>query len=178
MMKYEYLKGSEKDFECAPEWATVIASGTSSGHKFYLEGMMPGLKYGSLLTGLESQIYDIHVNSNIIAERRPIIEPSWDGVGLPPVGSKVEWMSDKYGWLGGTIAAYDERYPNVAIIRHNDGYTGCHRNEIRTHADKKRDAAVESLMRIVCSPSQAYAIVNKIYDAIAAGKIPGVKLVD
>lgn len=66
----------------------------------------------------------------------------WDGTGLPPVGMKVEWLSDKYGWLGGTVAAHDAKYPLIAIIRHNDGYTGCHRHELRTEAERAIDEMV------------------------------------
>ena len=66
----------------------------------------------------------------------------WDGIGLPPVGMKVEWLSDKYGWLGGTVAAHDAKYPLIAIIRHNDGYTGCHRHELRTEAERAIDEMV------------------------------------
>lgn len=68
---------------------------------------------------------------------------SWDGTGLPPVGMKVEWLSDKYGWLGGTVAAHDAKYPLIAIIRHNDGYTGCHRHELRTEAERAIDEMVQ-----------------------------------
>lgn len=102
--------------------------------------------------------------------------PVWNGEGLPPVGMKVEWLSDKYGWLGGTVAAHDAKYPLIAIIRHNDGYTGCHRHEIRTEAERKREAArngIYAAMDIVDGD-----IADAIYDAIAAGKIPGVKLED
>lgn len=66
----------------------------------------------------------------------------YDGTDLPPVGMKVEWLSDKYGWLGGTVAAHDAKYPLIAIIRHNDGYTGCHRHELRTEAERAIDEMV------------------------------------
>lgn len=42
----------------------------------------------------------------------------------------------------------------------------------------KRDAAVEIMTQILCSPSQSSAIAKKIYDAIAAGEITGLKLED
>ena len=104
------------------------------------------------------------------------VAPVWSGEGLPPVGMKVEWLSDKYGWLGVTVAAHDAKYPLIAIIRHNDGYTGCHRHEIRTEAERKREAArngIYAAMDIVDGD-----IADAIYDAIAAGKITGVKLED
>lgn len=102
--------------------------------------------------------------------------PVWNGEGLPPVGMKVEWLSDKYGWLGGTVAAHDAKYPLIAIIRHNDGYTGCHRYEIRTEAERKREAARNGIYAAIDIVDGDIA--DAIYDAIAAGEIPGVKLED
>lgn len=102
-------------------------------------------------------------------------QKSWGGVGLPPIGTKVEWRSEKYGWIGGTVAAHDHKYPLVAIIRHNDGYVGCHRDEIRTENDKKRDYAVGAMERawesVTDKPAYKFEV---IYDAIAAGEIPGI----
>ena len=66
----------------------------------------------------------------------------WDGTGLPPVGMEIEWLSDEYGRLGGTVAAHDAKYPLIAIIRHNDGHTGCHRHELRTEAERAIDEMV------------------------------------
>lgn len=82
----------------------------------------------------------------------------WDGTGLPPVGMKVEWLSDKYGWLGGTVAAHDAKYPLIAIIRHNDGYTGCHRHELRTEAE----CAIDEMVRLSGVSTGAAKI---LYDA-------------
>lgn len=100
-------------------------------------------------------------------------QPVWDGEGLPPVGVKVEWLSEQYGWLGGTVAAHDAKYPLIAIIRHNDGYTGCHRHEIRTESDRKRGEAIDALISLGVFTRP---VAEKTVDAIAAGKIPGVEL--
>ena len=81
-------------------------------------------------------------HSTAIVTREQYEVTGWDGTGLPPVGMKVEWLSDKYGWLGGTVAAHDAKYPLIAIIRHNDGYTGCHRHELRTEAERAIDEMV------------------------------------
>lgn len=54
--------------------------------------------------------------------------PQWNGEGLPPVGASVEWFSPVYGWLGGRAVGHDGA---VAVISHNDGYTGCHPHEVR-----------------------------------------------
>ena len=44
-----------------------------------------------------------------------------------PVGSPCEWLSE-FGWLGGKVVGYDG---GVTIVRHNDGYEGCHLGEVR-----------------------------------------------
>ena len=59
--------------------------------------------------------------------RRPDT-PQRNGEGLPPVGASVEWFSPVYGWLGGRVVGHDGA---VAVISHNDGYTGCHLHEVR-----------------------------------------------
>ena len=103
----------------------------------------------------------------------------WDGEGLPSVGKKFEFNASA-GWMQAVMKYCGESF---AIIVLNGSETwlkldGVKFRPIRSEADKKRDAAIESLMQIVCGPSQASATVNKIYDAIAAGKIPGIKLED
>lgn len=99
----------------------------------------------------------------------------WDGTGLPPVGMKLEWKSEKHGWLGGTVAAHDAKYPGIAIIRHNDGYTGCHSFELRTAEMCIRGAAIDQMIKVFSSNAAqgtTHALVA-IYDAIVAGKIDG-----
>lgn len=96
----------------------------------------------------------------------------WD---LPPVGMKLEWKSEKYGWLGGTVAAHDAKYSGIAIIRHNDGYTGCHSHELRTAEMRIRSAAIEQIIEVGSNygPRTSRRKAAAIYDAIVAGKIDG-----
>lgn len=99
----------------------------------------------SSTTGYHGRLGDLPEASDhatAIVTREQYEATAWDGTGLPPVGMKVEWLSDKYGWLGGTVAAHDAKYPLIAIIRHNDGYTGCHRHELRTEAERAIDEMV------------------------------------
>ncbi len=108
-------------------------------------------------------------------------QPVWNGEGLPPVGMKVEWWSEKYGWLAGTVAAHDAKYPLTAIIRHNDGYTGCVRGEIRSAAYKKREDVAKALVKFLDTETDIDNVfsvrdVMGFYDAIAAGKIPHIQL--
>lgn len=135
----------------------------------------------------EYDVPDLFLESRLISRREVEVvtreqyeaaiaaqQPAWNGEGLPPVGVKVEWLSEQYGWIGGTVAAHDAKYPLIAIIRHNDGYTGCHRHEIRTEADRKRECVVDALLSLGTSLTGPTASI--IYDAISAGKIPGVEI--
>lgn len=106
----------------------------------------------------------------------------WDGVGLPPVGCECEYVGNDASWGVVKVIGYDG--DKVVFKPSGDTYYAikpsnkCEFRSLSTEEDKKRDAAIESLMRIVCGPSQISATVNRLYDAIAAGKIPGVKLED
>ena len=111
--------------------------------------------------------------------------PEWNGDGLPPIGCACEMQDSKGTWLP------------VEIIAKNDGFTfgwsydyrivffGDKADEfrpLRTEAEKKRDEAAEAIdfympEYIPDTPNEFYHA-KKIYDAIAAGKIPGVKLDD
>lgn len=82
--------------------------------------------------------------SGISAEREATFEPrpqdAWDGEGLPPVGIYVEWLSSAHGWLGGRVVGHDG---SVAVVSHNDGYTGCHPHEVRPMPTPEQIAAEE-----------------------------------
>lgn len=51
-------------------------------------------------------------------EAQNVARIEWGGEGLPPVGLRVEWESDTFGWLGGKVVGHDQ---SVTIVRHNDG---------------------------------------------------------
>jgi hypothetical protein len=189
-MKYEYLKGSEKDFEGAPEWATHVIEHKEGNQRAFAE------KFDYMCRAVYATDAELYPDSKtvianptmwiVIADRELVDvevtgKSSWDGVGLPPVGCECEFISDT-SWGRVKVIGYDG--DKVVFKPSVDEYYAatpggkCEFLPLRTEADKKRDAVIESLMRIVCGPSQASATVNKIYDAIAAGKIPGVKLED
>ena len=82
-MKYEITKGSEKDFEGAPEWARFRTS------SYFFEGFSEGLSWGYIPSGCNfvsnhgvwrnaESPFQHHIN-NVIAERRPITEPVTNG---------------------------------------------------------------------------------------------------
>ncbi len=76
-MKYEYLKGSEKDFEGAPEWATLLTK--TGGQMFFVEKHEARARVLNVDTGEEDKIDKspmpgLFDNIKIIAERRPITD--------------------------------------------------------------------------------------------------------
>lgn len=110
--------------------------------------------------------------------------PVWNGEGLPPVGMEVE-----YKFVKANYRTYFSRGKVLAYGMHNVFMEhGASKNEfiqpldkmkfrpIRSEADKKRYAAIESLFAVLDSGVSTSPDAIDIYDAIAAGKIPGVKL--
>lgn len=112
-------------------------------------------------------------------------KPAWDGEGVPPVGceceskqfSQVDWAKFKVAaacdghvfgfWGNGVSAALDSKMWEF--------------RPLRTEAQRKRDAAVKVIKGLLMFDYGDDPRVNDatfIYDAIAAGKIPGVKLED
>ena len=111
-------------------------------------------------------------------------KPAWKGEGLPPVGMHCE-IVDPDGVLmygqgeSGEVIAHVE---NTAVIRMSYGL-GCFEarflRPIRSEAEGKRDAAVAAMQREADEGDNwIYSEYEIIYDAIAAGKIPGVKVDD
>lgn len=109
----------------------------------------------------------------------------WDGEGRPAIGTKCEHHS--YGqWEVVTIAGIYENlvtgFTDYWMVK-EDGRSYTVGNPyrfrpIRSEADKKRDAAAQAMLNSVVSQDlpfteNAYGV---IYDAIAAGKIPGVRI--
>lgn len=177
-MKYEIIKGSEKDFEGVPVWALYVE--TYRGNVFASEGYSAGDRYIAL-TGLDKGkefIVDDETNppGRIIAERRPIIEPVWDGEGLPPVGALCRYRAfSDMPWVECKVLAWHD--DEVWLKRTEDGKTFTLGNPelfpIRSPEDLARDEATKAFNDIgVMNLIHA----RQIYDAIAAGKIPGISL--
>lgn len=115
--------------------------------------------------------------------------PVWGGEGKPAIGEKCEHHSGGQ-WEAVTIAGIYENlvtgFTDYWMVK-EDGSSYTVGNPyrfrpIRPEADRKRDEAVEAIDRympefIPDTPNDYYNA-KKIYDAIAAGKIPGVKLED
>lgn len=112
-----------------------------------------------------------------LAESR---KPSWNGEGVPPVGCKCEcqfldaWHVCKVLFVGAEVI--------VSVIDGSERAFSVNHTKFRplqSEAERKRDAAVEAMQREADEGDNwIYSEYEIIYDAIAAGKIPGVKLGD
>ena len=104
--------------------------------------------------------------------------PVWNGEGLPPVGCECEFISNDTSW--GSVVVIGMDGDKVVIKPSGDTYYGITPSEkqvfrpIRSEAERKRDEAVKTIM--LTGWCQSFA--EEIYDLVAAGKVPGMKLED
>lgn len=125
-------------------------------------------------------------------------KPAWNGEGLPPIGVKVEFFinprlgySNKWIPDDGTemeVVAHKTTTDgnDVAVCYWDEGGAGrscCFVPEslkpLRTESERKHEAVLESICAVLEMVAQDYKREDEaklIYEAIAAGKIPGVKL--
>lgn len=118
-MTWEYLIGSEKDFEGAPDWCTHVSKGSVSffwemshlivkGNKFQLKGCHGVVSFYDDTNSIGEKL-------EIVAQRRKRESIQWGGVGLPPVGCECEAL----------IPYLDEKYSKwrkVKVILHGDEF--------------------------------------------------------
>nr|DAM07403.1 MAG TPA: hypothetical protein [Caudoviricetes sp.] len=109
-------------------------------------------------------------------------KPAWNGEGLPSVGCECECYVDE-GIIHCVVVGYD--FDGKAVVMRNvpaRKYFSIQANSgrikpLRTEAERRRDAAIEAMQRESDEGDNwIYSEYEIIYDAIAAGKIPGVKL--
>lgn len=109
----------------------------------------------------------------------------WSGEGKPDIGTKCEHHSDGQ-WEVVTIAGIYENlvtgFTDYWMVK-EDGCSYTVGNPyrfrpLRTEADKKREIAIDWIVSIMPTDEMAETVAGYLYDAIAAGKIPGVKLED
>lgn len=86
MKQWKYIKGSEKDFEGAPDWALSVCQG-SLCLVFYEQ--VTGLGHWQNKSQGKEEGYDDVGGLPLIAQRE-LIEV-WDGQGLPTVGTVCQW---------------------------------------------------------------------------------------
>lgn len=118
----------------------------------------------------------------------------WDGEGLPPIGAEVEVMSPTYGWKKATVTAVTDTW---IIAQYEDGveFAGAHRTfsntlgwvtncshfrKVKSQAEQLREATIASLQDSL--NGSGYVLPDGsakiVVDAIAQGKVSGLKLID
>ena len=124
--------------------------------------------------------------------------PVWNGKGLPPVGCECEWQDKNTKQWNPVKVVYASEW--VTVIREINKEKGDDLVEIaienygddarlkfrpiRSEADRKREKAIAKITDAICGeiPDTGMATAAKYaaraYDAIAAGKIKGMKLED
>lgn len=118
-------------------------------------------------------------------------QSAWNGEGIPPVGTECEFREQHVNeWRRGVVS-YISKYTIVVDISPEEDESGdkepCYENDgnllfrpIRTETDRKRNKFAESLAdkSVMGEQWQMQHVGRAIYDAIASGKIRGVKLDD
>lgn len=114
------------------------------------------------------------------------VTSEWDGEGLQPVGAEFEhsFHADGFStWHWRRCTAVGKRGVLCVDEKDTELYLNDTNNRfrpIRSETDKKRDEAIQGMASIIdyrngCSSKP---LAGWIYEAIAAGKIPGIKLKD
>lgn len=114
--------------------------------------------------------------------------PVWSGEGHPPVGVECEYSWAGEPWASGVIRYISKHTIIIETQGDSTGDTECayHPTDIklrplRTEADRKRDDICDKIYGAMTNAKRKdnhSDMAEEIYDAIAAGKIPGVKLED
>lgn len=108
-------------------------------------------------------------------------KPEWDGQGLPPVGCECEGKQlAQLNWNKFKVVAIENGH--VFGFWNDNVSTGLDSRQwefrpIRSEADKKRDEAVKAMANHKNDPVDVTENhYHAIYDAIAAGKIPHIRI--
>lgn len=108
--------------------------------------------------------------------------PAWNGDGVPPVGCECEcqfldaWHVCKVLFVGAEVI--------VGVIDGSERAFSVNHTKfrpLRTESERKHEDVLESICAVLEMVAQDYKHEDEaklIYEAIAAGKIPGVKLED
>ena len=109
-------------------------------------------------------------------------KPAWNGEGVPPAGCECEcqfldaWHVCKVLFVGAEVI--------VGVIDGSERAFSVNHTKfrpLRTESERKHEAVLESICAVLEMVAQDYKREDEaklIYEAIAAGKIPGVKLDD
>lgn len=117
--------------------------------------------------------------------------PLWNGEGLPPVGCECEyslnggktWWKCKIDYIVGTqgVVMLCDTFEGVQYVQFSSYGNALKFRPIRSEADRKRDDICDKIYGAMTNAKRKdnrSDMAEEIYDAIAAGKIPGVNLED
>lgn len=108
--------------------------------------------------------------------------PVWNGEGLPPVDCMCErsWAGDEWQRCKMLFTSNQLVVVKLKESGREDAYNigDVTFRPIRSEADRKRDESLRVIYEILDAGTSTKQDAADIYDAIAAGKIPGVKLED
>ncbi|EOD6737643.1 hypothetical protein ACJ2YI_003926 [Cronobacter sakazakii] len=104
-------------------------------------------------------------------------QPVWDGEGLPPVGTKCEFKCATGVWREVEITAIARN--GLCFVepgKDGENYVAFSREfrPIRSESDKRRDEAIAALKKL--KPQLVGELAGYLYDEIAAGKIPHIRI--
>lgn len=106
-------------------------------------------------------------------------QPAWNGGVLPPIGTECEvnragdWMCCRIEFISGMHVVMKMAGSEVCWQT-----CACTFRPLRTEAERKREDLKSAIAEICRQSASNGHSADLIYDAIAAGKIPGVKLED
>lgn len=127
----------------------------------------------------KSIIYSDQYESVLAESQKPV----WKGEGIPPAGCECEFISNGTSWGKVKVIGFDGE--KIVIRPSGEIYYAITPSDkdvfipFRTEEEKKRDIVVGAIKGLFkCSNDPRVDDATLIYNAIAAGKIPGVKLDD
>lgn len=179
-----------------PEGATHIAQG-GYGNLFYRLARNNKMTDMGIKLAISTDYYLCEVTREQYEAAITASQPQWNGEGLPPVGCECEWLDKntqkwfpvliKYqsSWVIGIQEIKDgEEDPVELSIDVLTDKERCKFRPIRSEADEKRQEAVQAMCDfkgngVKCDESAGWGKAwYELYDAIAAGEIPHIKLSD
>jgi hypothetical protein len=110
-------------------------------------------------------------------------QPAWDGSGVPPIGTEFEYGSHRsvakciavsYHHVFASKGNPDDEEGDYEEFLIDIGHSSFH--PIRTEAERRREDLKSAIAELCRQSASNGHSADLIYDAIAAGKIPGVKL--
>ena len=186
-----------------PEGAEYVRVSGFGGEKILVDFIFP-VAYNKLSYSIgiiACHLIDADTNVDCHMIRRDSYEsaltesqkPAWSGEGLPPVGCECEYLDNNGKWYPVTIKYSSDQLVVISVVTKILGVeqgTEITKDIIidepqfrplRTEAERKHEAVLESICAVLEMVAQDYKRDDEaklIYEAIAAGKIPGVKLDD